>query len=386
MFLFICWIWKRKSVNLKPIIKKEFRQIKRDKRVLAILTLVPALLLLLNGYALNFDVQHIKMAVYDEEKSNESRVFINSFLTSGYFDFVENLSSSEQATQLLDDAKVKVALIIPQNFSHKLLSNEAATIQVLVDGMDANAATTIVGYTQAVTLQYSQKVVLKQLAKLGRGSYVPINYEARIWYNPELKSAKFLVPGLIGFILAITAVIATSLSIVKEKERNTIEQINVSPITSIELIVGKLFPYALISIIAASLTLVAAYFMFDVVVKGSLLLLFSATLVFIIAALSMGLWVSTISDSQQVAFQLASLVSMLPTILLSGFMFPIRSMPFWLQIITNITPAKFYLIILRSIVLKGVGIAAFWQQLCYLVLFAGFLLFVSAKKFKKQLA
>jgi len=155
-------------VNLKPIIKKEFRQIKRDKRVLAILTLVPALLLLLNGYALNFDVQHIKMAVYDEEKSNESREFVNSFLTSGYFDFVENLSSSEQATQLLDDAKVKVALIIPQNFSHKLLSNEAVSIQVLVDGMDANAATTIVGYTQAVTLQYSQKVVLKQLAKLGR--------------------------------------------------------------------------------------------------------------------------------------------------------------------------------------------------------------------------
>ncbi|MBS4029503.1 MAG: ABC transporter permease [Ignavibacteriales bacterium] len=373
-------------MNLLPIIKKEFRQIRRDKRVLAILTLVPALLLLLNGYALNFDVTHIKMAVYDGEKSTESRAFINSFLTSGYFDFVENLSSSEEATQLLDNAKIKVALIIPHNFSHKILSNEAVSVQVLVDGMDANAATTIVGYMQAVTLQYSQKIVMKQLAKLGRGSYIPINFEARIWYNPELKSAKFLVPGLIGFILAITAVIATSLSIVKEKERNTLEQINVSPITSAELIIGKLLPYALISIIAAGLTLLAAYLMFDVVVKGSLLLLFFATLLFIIAALSMGLWVSAISDSQQVAFQLATLISMLPTILLSGFMFPIRSMPWWLQIITNITPAKFYLIILRSIVLKGVGIAAFWQEILYLALFASLLLFISAKRFQKSLA
>ncbi|MEK7263625.1 MAG: ABC transporter permease [Bacteroidota bacterium] len=372
-------------MNLLPIIKKEFRQIIRDKRVLAILTLIPALLLLLNGYALNFDVQHIKMAVYDEEKSNESRTFVNSFLTSGYFDFVENLSSSEEATQLLDNAKVKIALIIPKNFSNKLLSNEAASVQILVDGMDANAATTIVGYAQAVTLQYSQKIVLKQLAKLGKGSYIPINYDARIWYNPELKSAKFLVPGLIGLILAITGVVATALSIVKEKERNTIEQIIVSPVAASEFIVGKLIPYAIISLFAAALTLVAAYWVFDVVIKGSIFLLFGATLLFVVAALSLGLWVSTISDSQQVAFQLATLVSMLPTMILSGFMFPIRSMPWWLQIISNVTPAKFYLIILRSIVLKGVGIEAFWQQLCYLALFTSFLLFISVKRFTKQM-
>jgi ABC-2 type transport system permease protein len=373
-------------MNLLPIIKKEFRQIKRDKRVLAILTLVPALLLLLNGYALNFDVQHIKLAVYDEEKSRESREFVNSFFASGYFDFVENLSSSEEATQLLDDGKVKVALIIPRNFSRLLLANKVAIVQVLVDGMDANAATTIVGFTQAVTLQYSQKVVLKQLAKLGRGSYIPINYEARIWYNPELKSAKFLVPGLIGLILAITGVVATALSIVKEKERNTIEQVIVSPVTAPEFIIGKLVPYAIISLFAAALTLVAAYIIFDVAIKGNIFLLFGATLLFVIAALSLGLWVSTISDSQQVAFQLATLISMLPTMILSGFMFPIRSMPWWLQIISNVTPAKFYLIILRSIVLKGVGIEAFYPQLCSLALFATVLLFISVKRFSRQMA
>ncbi len=371
--------------RLIPIIRKEFRQIRRDKRVLAILTLVPALLLLLNGYALNFDVSHIKMAVIDQEKSKMSRDFLNAFVTSGYFDYVQYLSSTDEAMRMIDDAKIRAAIVIPTDFSNKLLSNETTNIQVLVDGMDSNAASTILAYVQAITLQYSQKIVLTNLSKMGRGSYVPIQYDARVWYNPELKSAKFLVPGLIGFILAITAVIATSLSIVKEKERNTIEQIDVSPITSFELIVGKMIPYALISLVAATLVIVAAYFLFDVVVKGSYFYLFGATLLFIISALSIGLYVSTIADSQQVAFQLASLFSMLPTMILSGFMFPIRSMPWWLQILTNITPAKFYLVILRSIILKGVGLAAFWDQVLYLMIFTSFMLFISIRRFRKTL-
>ena len=203
--------------RLIPIIKKEFRQIRRDKRVLAILTLVPALLLLLNGYALNFDVSHIKMAVIDEENSKTSRDFLNAFVTSGYFDYVQYLNSTDEAMRMIDDAKIRAAIVIPTDFSHKLLSNETTDIQVLVDGMDSNAASTILAYVQAVTLQYSQKIVLTNLSKMGRGSYLPIQYDARVWYNPELKSAKFLVPGLIGFILAITAVIATSLSIVRKK-------------------------------------------------------------------------------------------------------------------------------------------------------------------------
>ncbi len=369
--------------RLLPIIKKEFRQIRRDKRVLAILTLVPAGLLLLNGYALNLDVQNIKMAVYDEERSAESREFINSFVTSGYFEYVRMLSSSAEATALLDGAQVKCALIIPGDFSHKLKSNDAADIQVLVDGMDSNMATTIVGYVQVITLQYSQKIVLQNLAKIGRGNYIPIQFEARIWYNPELKSAKFLVPGLIGFILAITAVIATSLSIVKEKERNTMEQIDVSPISSVELIIGKMIPYAIISMIAAAIVLVAAYFLFGVTIKGSIILLFCSTLLFVMAALSIGLFVSTVADSQQVAFQLAALLSMLPTLIFSGFMFPIRSMPWWLQIISNVTPAKFYLIILRSIILKGVGLSAFWPQVVYMLVFVTVMLGLSARRFKK---
>ena len=369
--------------RLLPIIKKEFRQIRRDKRVLAILTLVPAGLLLLNGYALNLDVQNIKMAVYDEEKSAASREFVNSFVTSGYFEYVQVLSSSSEATALLDDGRVKCAVIIPTDFSHKLQSSEAADVQVLVDGMDSNMATTIVGYVQVIALQYSQKIVLQNLTKIGRGNYIPIQFDARIWYNPELKSAKFLVPGLIGFILAITAVIATALSIVKEKERNTMEQIDVSPISSVELIIGKMVPYAVISMIAAAIVLVAAYFLFGVTIKGSIFLLFCSTLLFVMAALSIGLFVSTISDSQQVAFQLAALLSMLPTMIFSGFMFPIRSMPWWLQVVSNITPAKYYLIILRSIILKGVGLAAFWPQIIYLVMFSTIMVTLSVRRFTK---
>jgi len=371
--------------RIVPIMKKEIRQIKRDRRVLAVLILVPAMLLLLNGYAMNFDVQHIRMAVIDQEHSRESRELANAYVTSGYFDNVASLSSSEEATTLIDDAKIKVAIVIPADFSSRVLSNDAVDIQVLVDGMDSNSASTIIGYVQAVTQQYSQKIVLKNLAKLGRRSYIPIEYEARMWYNPELKSAKFLVPGLIGFILAITAVIATSLSIVKEKERNTIEQIDVSPVNSFELIIGKMIPYAVISMLAAALVLTAAYFMFDVVVKGSLVDLFFVTLLFIIAALSIGLFISTISDTQQVAFQLAALVSMLPTIILSGFMFPIRSMPVFLQVLSNITPAKYYLVILRSIILKDVGFAAWWDQVLYLCMFITVVLTLSVLRFKKTL-
>ncbi|MDE3057776.1 MAG: ABC transporter permease, partial [Bacteroidota bacterium] len=371
--------------HLIPIIKKEFRHIRRDKRVLAILTFVPMGLLILNGYALNYDVNHIRLGVYDQEKSERSREFINSFMTSGYFDFVRNLTSSEQATQMIDDGDIRAALVIPPDFSHKILSNDPVDVQILVDGMDANAATTIIGYAQVITLEYSQKIVLTELAKMGRGNYVPIQYDARIWYNPELKSAKFLVPGLIGFILAITSIIATSLSIVKEKELNTMEQIDVSPIKPIELIVGKMVPYALISLVAAALVLVTGYFLFGVVIKGNYFYLFCATLLFIISGLSIGLFVSTIADSQQVAFQLAALLSMLPTIILSGFMFPIRSMPWWLQILTNISPAKFYLIILRSIVLKGVGLSAFWDQIVYLMIFISVVLLISVRRFKKTI-
>ncbi len=386
MFLFISLSTVTEQIDimrkLYSIFKKEFRQIRRDRKVLAILTIIPAILLLLNGYALNFDVRNIKMAVYDAERSSQSRDLVNSFITAGYFEYTSTLSDYTLAQSLIDDGEVKLVLVIPPDFSSDIMAGRRASIQLLVDGTDPNAATTIIGYAQAVTLQYSQQIVLKNLSRIGGKSYVPVQYEARIWYNPEMKSAKFLVPGLIAFILAITGVVATALSIVKEKERNTIEQIDVSPVRPLTLIMGKMIPYALISLVAASLILISAYLLFDVVIKGSLILLFFATLIFIFAALGQGLLVSTIADSQQVAFQIALLISMLPTMILSGFMFPISSMPGFLQVLSNITPAKFYLVIMRGIVLKGAGIEAFWDQLVYLFIYISVVVAVSVKRFQ----
>lgn len=370
--------------RLVPIIRKEILHILRDKRVLSILTFVPAVLLLINGYALNFDVRNITLAVYDGEKSAQSREFIGTFVTSGYFEYSGTLTDYRQAQSYIDRGTVKLVLAVPPDFSRDIISGRQATVQLLVDGMDANAATTIVGYAQAVTLQYSQKIILRNMSKFGASGYLPVNAQSRIWYNPELKSAKFLVPGLIAFILAITGVIATALSIVKEKERNTIEQIDVSPINPVGLIVGKMIPYAAISLVAAAIVLLTAYVLFDVEVKGSLVLLFFTTLLFIFAALGQGLLVSTIADSQQLAFQLATVTSMLPTMILSGFMFPISSMPAFLQILSNITPAKFYLVAMRGIVLKGVGIEAFWDQLVYLLIFTIIVVTVSVKRFKQR--
>lgn len=370
--------------QLVPIMKKEFRQIRRDRKVLAILTVVPAMLLLLNGYALNFDVRNVTMAVYDAEKSSQSRDLVNSFLTSGYFEYSRHLTNYDDAQELIDEGTVKLVLVIPPGFSRETIAGRPATVQLLVDGMDANAATTVIGYAQAVVQQYSQTIILQNLARSGRKGYIPVNAEARIWYNPEMKSAKFLVPGLIAFILAITGVIATALSIVKEKERNTIEQIDVSPVRPLVLIIGKMLPYAAISLVAAGLVLIAAYVLFDVAIKGSLLLLFIATLFFICAALGLGLLVSTIADTQQVAFQIAALVSMLPTMILSGFMFPIKSMPLFLRILSNITPAKFYLVIMRGIVLKGTGIGAFWEQFVYLAIFITVVVTISVKRFQRH--
>ncbi|KAB2926007.1 MAG: ABC transporter permease [Bacteroidetes bacterium] len=370
--------------QLFPIIRKEVRQILRDRKVLAILTLVPALLLLLNGYALNFDVRNITLAVYDGDRTAASREFVGSFVTAGYFEYTGSLPDYRETRSVIDDGTVKLVLAVPPGFADDLLAGRTATVQLLVDGVDANAATTTLGYAQAIVQQYSQQVVMKNLLRLGRSIEMPVDLRLRMWYNPELKSAKFLIPGLIAFILAITGVIATALSIVKEKERNTIEQIDVSPVHPLQLIVGKMVPYAVISLLAAAIVLVTAYILFDVTVKGSLVLLFGVTLLFICAALGQGLLVSTLADNQQVAFQLATVTSMLPTLILSGFMFPVRSMPLFLQILSNVTPAKFYLVMMRGIVLKGTGVGAFWEQALYLSLFTAVVLTVSVVRFRRR--
>lgn len=351
------------------IAKKEMRQLKRDTRMLFIVFFFPVVLLAIFGYAINFDVHHIKIAVYDQDRSEYTRDYVSGLISSEYFDLVTYIDNDDQIKKLLDEKIVQAVVVFPKDMSRKLLSKQEVKIQFLVDGVDGTSANVIQNYVNAATYSYSLQLTKEYLAVTGKKIYVPIDLQPRFWFNPDLQSTRFLIPGLMGMILIITAVISISLSIVREKERGTIEQINVSPLSSIEFILGKTIPYIVISLINATIVLLAGYILFDIVIKGNILLLLFGTFAFLFAALSLGVFISTISDSQQVAFQAANVTSLLPSLILSGFIFPIESMPVAIQILTNITPAKFYIVILRAILLRGAGISAFWDQLIYLGIF-----------------
>lgn len=372
--------------RIRPIVIKEYRQLKRDKRSLGVLLFIPAMMLILFGYALTFDVKHISLAVYDEDRTHLSRDFAESFLHSEYFSLKTSLARTSEIDALLGREEASVALVIPNNFSEEILAGRQGKVQVIVDGANSNAATTALGYVNAIVQSYSQEVLTKTLQRVGVHRVVlPIDYRPRVWFNPELRSAKFLIPGLIGFILMVTAVISTSLSIVREKERGTMEQIVVSPVKPMELILGKTILYVIISLLATVVILLVGYFLFEVETRGSYFLLFLVSLVYLVGTLGLGILISTIADSQQVAFTLSVIITMLPTFLLSGFVFPIRNMPIPIQVITYIIPARYYMEALRSIILKGVGMEAFWSQFLALTAFAAVMITVSSKRMKRTL-
>jgi len=360
--------------RIRAIAKKEFKHLFRDIRMLLILLLFPVFLLGIFGYAVNFDVHHIKIVVYDEENSSISKEFINSLTKSTYFDLVGYINNDSQIREILDGKKAQSVVVIPKNFSKDFYSKQETRIQFLIDGVDGNTANIIQFYSTAATQSLNAKLTTEVLSRAGTKSFVPIDLRPIFWFNPDLKSTRFFIPGLIAMILIITAAVSVSLSLVREKERGTIEQINVSSIKSSELLIGKTLPYVLLALVNAAMILIAGYILFDVVVKGSYPLLFLSTLIFLIASTSIGILVSVVSDSQQVAFSIATMVTMLPSFILSGFVFPIESMPAIIQVITNITPAKFFINVLRAIVLRGVGVFAIWDQLLYLILYASILL------------
>ena len=373
-------------LNILPIARKEFRQIRRDKRALGLLLVIPAIMLVMFGYALNFDVKHSAIAVDDEGNTKTSREFIQLFFSSEYFDYAFQIRDSREMNTLLDNGTVAGAIVIPRDFSDNLAAGNEAPIQIIVDGSNANTATTILGYISAIVQQYSQGVVMKSFSRTGGHQIVdPIDLQPRIWYNPELRSAKFLVPGLIAFILTIAAVVSTSLAVVREWETGTVEQIIVSPVKPAELILGKIVPYTVIALISTVTILLAGYILFDVAIKGSFVWLFIVTLVFLIGSLGLGLLISSIAGTQQVAFMIAVLATMLPTFILSGFVFPIRNMPPVIQAVTYLIPARYFLVALRSIILKGVGPSAFWDQFLYLIGYAVLALVASSARMKKIL-
>ncbi len=365
--------------RIKPFVKKELRQIARDRRVLGMLLLIPAFLLVMFGYALNFDVKHLNLAILDQEKSLHSRDFCERFLNSEYFDFRYSPRTMSEIDKLMAKGKIQLAIVIPPEFSKRLLQQREVAVQVIVDGTESTVAGTAFGYVNAIAQNYGSGIVLEAMARKGRhGDMTPVDSHPRVWFNPDLKSARFFVPGLMAFILMIVVVISTSLSVVREKERGSLEQITVSPAKPMDLILGKTIPYAIISLVSAHLVLLLGGLLFDVSIKGNYLLLLLGMVLFLVSGLGLGLFISTLARTQQAAFMLSVLTTLLPTFILSGFVFPIRNMPVVIQIITYFIPARYFLFILRGIMLKGVGLSAFWGQMGFLLLFAVLILSVSS--------
>ena len=327
---------------------------------------VPAFFLLLYGYALNWDIRHIALAIQDRDGTPESRALIAAFVNSGYFDRVADTYDPSEINRLLDVNDARAVLIIPEQFGRDLLTGRSPQVQLIVNGDNANTATTVIGYAGSIV-----RGVGATLAPMnGRSGEPLVSLEPRIWYNPELRSALFLVPGLIAYILMITAVISTALSIVREKESGTMEQVRMAPIGTFSFVVGKSIPYFLISLASAALIILAAMVLFALPMRGNWLSLLFALSLFIAGALGTGLLISTVAENQQVAFQAALLTSFLPTLMLSGFIFPISSMPRWLQLVTLIVPARYFLIALRGIVLKGTPLMLLWQEMVALTIYA----------------
>ncbi len=350
------------------IAAKELRQASRDPLSLAMLLGLPAVMLVMYGYAINFDVRHVPLAVQDLDKSSRSRDLVAAFVNSTYFDLVAAPPAGADLVRLTEKRVAKAVLVIPETFSRVLGAGGTAPVQFLVDGADANTATTVLGYAAAIVASANAGLLVESPAAI-RLEAPGIDYEPRVFYNPELRSTQFLVPGLMGFILMLTAVLSTALSVVREKERGTMEQLRVTSLKPGELIVGKTLPYLAISLVATAVILIAARFLFGVAVRGSYLDLFLVTVVYLIGALGFGLFVSSVAETQAMAFQIGMVVSMLPAILLSGFIFPIRSMPLVVQAITYAVPARYFLVVVRGIILKGAGLAPYLQDLVFLVLY-----------------
>ena len=354
-----------------PVMRKEFRQIRRDSRSLVFMIFLPAFLLVMFGFALNFDVKHIPLAVVDQDGSRASRELTEKFAATEYFDIETRLARTGDVDGLMAREKIRAALVIPETFSEDLLAGRSPSVQFLVDGANAMSGTTAAGYAASILQSYSQRITLEGLARRGAGGLtLPLKTDVRVWYNPELRSAKFLVPGLMAFILMVILTTSTAFSVVREKERGTMEQLRVSPLPSVALIVGKLVPYVLISLASAHLVLGLGWVLFGVAVKGSYLLLLLAMVLFLVAGLAQGLLISAVTETQQVAFLLSILTTILPTFILSGFVFPVRNMPLVIQVVTYLIPAKYFLVALRAIIIKGAGFPAFWGQVLMLAAFA----------------
>ncbi|MGA3243262.1 MAG: ABC transporter permease [Bacteroidota bacterium] len=365
------------------LLKKEFGQLIKDRRLLPIVFIAPVLQLTFLGFAASLDVKNISMVICDLDKTVESRAFIQRFSNSGYFTIEYATEDYNSIQQYVDNNKVTMALVVPPRFGDKVLRKEPATIQVIFDGSEGNTAAISMGYINQIIIGASTEILTDVLG--GTGLSGRVDAEVRAWYNPSLKSRNFMVPGVLVLILLITTTNLTAMAIVKEKEVGTLEQIMVTPIRSYELILGKLIPFTIVGMVNVCVVITVMVFGFGIPVKGSVLLLFVLTGAFLMTSLGVGLFVSTISRTQQQAMMTAIFFVMMPMMYISGFVFPIENMPAPLQYLSLGIPMRYYLIIIRSIILKGVGISTLWPQAVMLVLMGSAILVASMLRFRKKL-
>jgi ABC-2 type transport system permease protein len=379
---------KRRHSALLAITRKEFIQIRRDHATIYMVFIFPVMMLVLYGFGIRYDVKSVPLAIYDQDGSQSSRQYIERFAQSPYFTIRGYATSYRELEGGINRGTTRIGIVIPTDFSERLASNREAVVQVLVDGADNNTATIAMSYVSAISRSYSTAIVMQQMEAVLRQMNLPvpaIQAEPRIWFNPNLESVQFIVPGIIAVIMMIVGTVLTAVTIVKEKEQGTIEQIVSSPIKRYELMIGKTVPYAVLAYIDFLIIVLASRLMFGVHVKGSVTLLLVTAFFYLIGVLGIGILVSTVTQTQISAMFGAIMASMLPSILLSGFIFPIRQMPKALQILTIVVPARYFIEILRDIYLKGLGIEAFWKEILYIMIFGFAMITLAARRFKKKL-
>jgi ABC-2 type transport system permease protein len=372
--------------RLRAVAQKEFLHVLRDPWSLGMGLAIPILMLLLFGYALTLDVDHVPLIVWDQSRTPGSRDLISRFTGSRYFDVKGNAQDYHDVEAAIDTQEVIGALVIPVNFTQGINPAHAAPVQFIVDGSDANTATIALGYAQALVLGYSQDIRLQQVQRLlGQTLPAPVDFRPRVWFNTDLVSKDFIVPGLIAVIMMVIAALLTSLTMAREWERGTMEQLISTPVKGPELVFGKLCPYFAIALVDVLIAVLLGRFLLDVPMRGSIPFLFLTVIVFLMGTLPVGMLFGILTRNQLLATQLAMLVTFLPSFLLSGFAYAIPNMPYPVQVISYFIPARYFITILRGIYLKKIGPEILWSQVAFLLIFGALMLVLTLRTFRKKL-
>jgi drug efflux transport system permease protein len=372
------------SLRLLSLIRKEFIQIGRDVRTLALIIIMPIMQLILLGYAATTDVRNISLAVWDQSRTPQSRALLDSFRAADYFRIGYSVASEDQYRSLIERGMARAALVIPPDYDRRLSKGDAQ-ISMVLDGSDPTVGGTALSAARLIGQAYATDILAEQQSLGGvRSSAAPVELRTQVWYNPDLVSAYFNIPGVIGMILSSLTAILTATAVVRERERGTIEQLIVTPIRPWELIVGKILPYVALAFIDVLEVLIIGHWWFKVPIRGDLALIFGLSALFVLSGLGIGLFASTIANTQQEAM-LAVFMTLLPSVFLSGFFFPLEAMPRLLQLVSYVVPLRYYLVIIRSLLVKGVGAAALGPQIVALSLFAILIMGAAAARFRKRL-